>query len=161
MRPCACAGGRRLTVHAPRPQRCLRARARRLSGSYSAAGSGCAGTAGRRDMAAGQIAVLGLVLLSAQGGFGAGQDLGVGARSLSVVRAGREQLAFSSRGDPGLCERGTHGLARETPARAGEEPRTREGDPAWGRVGDPRGVEPGLWRETQARGGGVGRETPG
>uniref|UniRef100_A0AAA9SSZ2 Basigin n=1 Tax=Bos taurus TaxID=9913 RepID=A0AAA9SSZ2_BOVIN len=75
MRPCACAGGRRLTVHAPRPQRCLRARARRLSGSYSAAGSGCAGTAGRRDMAAGQIAVLGLVLLSAQGGFGAGSRI--------------------------------------------------------------------------------------
>lgn len=100
-------------------------------------------------MAAGQIAVLGLVLLSAQGGFGAGQDLGVGARSLSVVRAGREQqLAFSLMGDPGLCERGTHGLATDTPARAGEEPRTREGD--------PRGLKPALWRETQARGAGEG-----
>ena len=120
-------------------------------------------------MAAGQIAVLGLVLLSAQGGFGAGQDLGVGARSLSVVQAGREQLAFSSRGDPGLCERGTHGLARRP--RPGRERNLGPGreTPAWGRVGDPRGVEPGLWRETQARGrrgGGrprprrVGRETP-
>ena len=99
-------------------------------------------------MAAGRIAVLGLVLLSAQGGFGAGQDLGVGARSVSVVRAAREQLAFSLMGDPGLCERGTHGLATDTPARAGEEPRNLEGD--------PRGLKPGLWRETPARGGGEG-----
>lgn len=90
-------------------------------------------------MAAGQIAVLGLVLLSAQRGFGAGQDLAVVARSLSVVRAGRERLAFRSRGDPGLCERGTHGLARETPARAGEEPRTREGDFVPGRETPPGG----------------------
>ena len=89
-------------------------------------------------MAAGQIAVLGLVLLSAQGGFGAGQDLGVGARSLSVVQAGREQLAFSSRGDPGLCERGTHGLARRP------------------RPGRERNLGPG--RETPPGGG---WETPG
>ena len=150
---------RRATLCTPlAPQRCLRAHARQLPGSYSTEGCGCMGTAGQRDMA-GQIAVLGLLMLSAQGGFGAGQDLGVGARSVSAVRAGREQLAFSSRGDPALCERGTHALARETPAWAGEEPRTREGDPAWGRVGDPRGIEPGLWRETEARE--VGRETPG
>lgn len=82
---------------------------------------GDGGTAGRRDMAAVRL-MLGLVLLSAQGGFGAGEDLGVGARSLLVVWPGWGRPALCSRGDPspGEREESPAGGGRPSPGGGGE-----------------------------------------
>lgn len=118
-------------MHTPRPATLSACARPRLPGSDSAAGCVVAwdgGTAGQRDMAAGQIAVLGFQRLSAQGGFGQVRTLGARS-SVGGPSWQEQQLAFSLMGDPGLCERGTHGRATDTPARAERNLWTREGDP--------------------------------
>ena len=72
-------------------------------------------------MEAVRLVVLGLVLLSAQGDFGAGKDLGEGARSLLEVWPGWGWPALCSRGDPRPGER------EENPA-GGGRPRLGDGE---------------------------------